>query len=530
MNFVSFLNKVLFFGFVFLFFSCDRDFSPIGSEIVSNENLNIKSLNLDVVAYNKATNAVQTNGLPIISLGVIENSVFGKSVISYVTQLRLPTESNPIQNIASPTITRVELTIPYFNTLESIDEDQNEIYRLDSLYGNANNKFKLNIYESGYYLRDFDPNTNFEERQKYYSDLYNDIYSVRKQNRLNISLNKAQNDLFFFDKTGQIIYETNEEGQQVVKERQPPQMKIELDKEFFKTKIFNALPGELDNNNTFANYFRGLFFQVEDLGQGSQMMQLNFSQGKITIYYRTPAEKDEDEDKTVVLNLGGNSVSLVQNQFSSNYANALSSANPTTGDEKLYLKGNEGSVAYIDLFPDQNELENLRELVKNENWLINDANLVFYIDKSQMDNLHPFVPQRIFLFDAENDIPLADYYFDTSTIQNFPKLGKWIHNGFISNQGSSDNKGHQYKIRITKHIMDLLKNSESKNVKIGVSLTETIANIAMATRKDGIGLPKTSPYRYVPASSVMSPLGVVLYGNNTSDEKKLKLEIRYTKL
>jgi len=527
MKIISILNKSLFFGFVFMFFACDRDFSPIGSEIVGNENLNIQSIDLDIIAYNKATNAVQTNGLPLNSLGVIENPVFGKSVISFVTQLRLPTESNPTQNIASPTITKVELTIPYFNTLESVDENQNEIYKLDSLYGNVNNRFKLNIYESGYYLRDFDPDTNFEERQKYYSDLYNDVYNQRKPNRLNNSLNQAQNDFFFFDKSGYIIYETKD-GEQVIKERQPPQMKIELDKEFFKNKIFGAQPGELDNNNTFANYFRGLFFQVEDQGQGSQMMQLNFSQGKITIYYTTPS--DTEEEKTVVLNLGGNSISLVQNQFSNNYANAISSANTTTGDEKLYLKGNEGSLAYIDLFPDPSQLENLREQVKNENWLINEANLVFYIDKSQMDNLHPFVPQRIFLFDAEKNIPLIDYYFDTSSIQNFPKFNKWIHDGFISNQGSSDSKGYKYKVRITKHVMNLLKNSEAKNVKIGVSLTETITNIAMATLKDGINLPSESPYRFVPASSVMSPLGVVLYGNNTSDDKKLKLEIRYTKL
>jgi len=526
MKIISAFNKGLFFGFLFLFLACDRDFSPIGSEIVGDENLKIQSLNVDVVSYNKVTNAVQTNGLPLNSLGVIENPVFGKSVISFVTQLRLPTESNPTQNIVSPTITKVELTIPYFNTLESIEDNQNEVYKLDSLYGNANNKFKLNIYESGYYLRDFDPNANFEERQKYYSDLYNDIYNTRKPNRLNNSLNIAQNDLFFFDKSAHVIYETKD-GEQVVKERQPPQMKMELDKEFFKNKIFNASPGELDNNNTFANYFRGLFFQVEDQAQGSQMMQLNFSLGKITIYYTTPAD---EEEKTVVLNLGGNTVSLVQNQFSNTYTNALSSANSIAGDEKLYLKGSEGSVAYIDLFPDQNELEQLRELVNDENWLINDANLVFYIDKSQMDNLHPFVPQRIFLFDAEKNIPLADYYFDTSSIQNFPKFGKWIHGGFISSQGSVDNKGYYYKIRITKHITNLLKNSEAKNVKIGVSLTETITNIAMATLKDGIGLPETSPYRFVPVSSVMSPLGIVLYGNNTSDEKKLKLEIRYTKL
>ena len=523
-----FLKKGLLFLLAGLLWSCDDDFNSVGSDIVGNENLNLESLSVDVIAYNRATGAVQTNGLPLNSLGVLDNSVFGKSVISYVTQLQFVAGTNPTTGIVNPTITKVELTVPYFSRLEETDADGNRTYKLDSLYGNADNKFRLNVYESGYYLRDFDPSTNFEERQKYYSDLYNDVYSVRNPNRLNNSENTAQNDAFFFDKSEQIIYEEDQDGEQVISERQAPQMKIELDKNFFQNKIFNAPAGQMDNNNTFASYFKGLFFQVEDLGLGSQMMQLNFAQGKITIYYTSPAEEEDEDDKegTLVLNLAGNTVSLVQNQFSSNYTNAMTIANEVTGDEKLYIKGSEGSVAYINLFNDMDELEQLKEQVGSENWLINEANLVFYIDKSQMDNLS-FVPFRIFLFDAENNAPLIDYSYDSTTYPLFPKFNKYVHGGIM--ERDSDGKGVRYKVRITKHISNLLKNSDAKNIKIGVSLTENIGQIGMTALKDGVGQPDTSPYRYVPVSSVMNPLGTVLYGNNTSDDKKLKLEILYTK-
>lgn len=528
MKTTSFLKKGLLFLFTGLLWSCDDDFNSVGSDIVGNENLNMESASFDVVAYSRATGAVQTDGLSINSLGVLDNSVFGKSVISYVTQLQLVSGTNPTVDIVNPTVTKVELIIPYFSKLESTDSDGNRTYKLDSLYGSADNKFRLNIYESGYYLRDFDPSTNFEERQKYYSDLYNEIYSARNPNRLNNSTDVAQNDAFFFDKSEHILYEDETVAEPVIKERLAPQMKIELDKAFFQNKIFEAPAGQMDNNNTFANYFRGMFFQIEDLGSGSQMAQLNFAQGKITIHYTTPAEDEDAEDKkgTVVLNLTGNNVSLIQNQFSSNYENALTASNETTGDEKLYIKGSEGSVAYVDLFNGTDELEQLRTQVENENWLINEANLVFYIDKSQMDNLAN-VPQRIYLFDAEKNIPLVDYSIDTSTYALFRKFDKYIHGGIM--EKDSDGKGVRYKFRITKHISNLLKNADTKNVKIGVCLTENIAQIGMTALKDGIGQPDTSPYRYVPVSSVMSPLGTVLYGNNTSDDKKLKLEIIYTK-
>lgn len=533
MKVTSWSRKILPLFLVLSIWSCDDDFSRVGSNIVGDENTNLNSYtSQNLIAYSKATGPVQANGFLVNSFGVIDNPIFGKSEVSFVTQLQFVAGTNPTADIVSPTVTRVELTVPYFSTLKETDEDGNRSFELDSIYGKTG-KFKLDIYESGYYLRDFDPSTNFEESQKYYTDLYNDINSAKipfgADGRLNNSTDTAQNDEFYFDKSEHIIYEENSQGEQVVKERMNPQMKIELNKDFFQQKIFNAPAGQMDNDNTFKNYFRGLFFNVEDIGQTDHLMQMDFSKGKITVYYTT--SESEDEEKSLVLNLGGHRVSLVKNQLSSDYQNALASSDPIQGDEKLYIKGSEGSLAYINLFGDTDsegiseELEALRASAESENWLINEAYLTFYVDKSQMDYID-HVPLRMYLFDAINNIPLSDYTLDATTYTD-PKQNKFMFGGLLSKE---EGKGVYYKIRITNHVKNLIKNEDAKNVTLGLSVTESINIVGMAALKDGVELPDTSPYRYTPYASVMSPLGTVLYGNNTSeDDKKLKLEILYTK-
>src|SRR5690606_37761412 len=531
-----FLQKLLPLFVVGFLWSCDDDFNSTGAEIVGNDNVSITTYTVEnIAAYNRVGGPVQSNNMPINGLGVINNPVFGKTVMSFVTQLEFTSGTNPIADIGAATVTKVELTIPYFSKIKETDSEGNRTYTLDSIVTSTNAKFRLNVYESGYYLRDFDPETNFEQAQKYYSDMNAAINGAKIGNRLNDSEQAPQNDQFFFDPSEIKIYETNSEGEQVIKERLEPRMRLELNKAFFQQKIFDAPAGQMDNNNTFKNYFKGLYFQVEDLGIGNHFAQLDFSKGEITITYTTPVSGEEDKEGTVKLNLKGNTVSLMENQYFGNYLAAMTSANPTEGDEKLYIKGGEGSVAYIDIFNGvdtdgdgvSDELEALRTQAEQESWLINEANLVFYIDRTQMDN-NSFVPQRIYIFDVERNIPLFDYWNDQTTLSGYPKFKKYIHGGIL--ETDSDGKGIKYKIRLTQHVKSLLLDDEPKNVKLGISVTETIDVIAPAALKDGVSLPDDSPYRFVPFASVMNPFGTVLYGNNTTDEtKKLKLEILYTK-
>jgi len=200
----------------------------------------------------------------------------------------------------------------------------------------------------------------------------------------------------------------------------------------------------------------------------------------------------------------------------------------------LYLKGGEGSLAIIELFgPDSNndgvadELANIR----NNGWLINEANLVFNIDAGAMAN--SYEPNRIYLYDFTNSLPVLDYLVDGSSAVK-PKRAKFVFDGNL-NKDATTKRGSTYKIRITNHIRNLVNKKDTKNVKLGVVVTEDIAIANFNFLRTPIITPAFS-VTVAPRASVMNPLGTILYGSksssNATDEeksKRLKLEIYYTK-
>ena len=139
-------------------------------------------------------------------------------------------------------------------------------------------------------------------------------------------------------------------------------------------------------------------------------------------------------------------------------------------------------------------------------------------------------PQRIYLFDATNNKVLADYNLDGSVVSDV-KRNKFTFSGII--KLDENDKGVYYKIRITEHINRLL-NSDSeelrKNIRLGLSVTEDINVSSNAFLKTPFNI-RSESVKFLPFSSVMSPLGTVLYGMGSSvpQDKKLKLEIFFTK-
>lgn len=532
----SIFKKVLFFviGLGFLL-SCDSEYNSIGADIVDdNDHFGfLKNDASSIVAFNQKTGAVQTNNLPVNPLGVFDSGLFGKTTANFVTQLELKSENPRFRDVpSSAKIKSVVLNIPYFNTFLKTETDGSNKYELDSVYGNINNKIKLGIYENGYYLRDLDPNTGFLESQKFYSD-QNSVFNSVKGPKLNDSSNSSQNDQFAFSPLEHVI-QPEEEGGNVVREL--PSMKLDLNKDFFYNKII-ASSSNLVNNNVFKNHFKGLYFQVEEIS-GSALAMLDFSKGTITMTYEDKKVKivngeevdDGVEEKTLVLNLKGHTVSLLDyasTSASQTYDNVV--ANPVTGDQKLYLRGGNGSVGMIDLFGGENsaELEALRTEAISNNWLINEANLVFYVDQPSMTN--NIDPNRIYVYNAKDNTPLVDYLFDSSVNGGKPKYSKMAFDGIVKLTGNSEDtnrKGIQYKVRITEHIKRVLF-KDSTNVRLGVSVSEDIS------KSTSMALRTPSPaFKKVPFASVMSPLGTVLFGTApvpSNESKRLKLEIYYTK-
>lgn len=552
MKFNAFFKTVILLFTVGLVISCDKDFNEVGADLIDDIHYDFDKADFSVLAYNAPTGPVQTSNLPINSLGYYKNSVFGETTATFLTQLELATvdpkfygrfNSDGVTPNPSFVVDSVYLYVPYFSKLKSTDDSGDSTYELDSVHG-RDNKLKLSVFRSQYFLRNLDPDLGLQEQQRYYSNEVDLMNSTIATTRLN-NWNSAQNDDFKFSNAQIKILKNNETGAGTVKERLAPGLFLNLDAATFKSAILYAPEGKLTDNNVFKEYFKGLYFHAENDNQKNALARLNFAQGKITIVYKG---KDSETStagykrKTLVLNLAGNSVNFFQNTNAPNYNAAINNPQDiVNGERKLYLKGGEGSMAVLKLFSGS-ELQN----IKDSGWLINEANLVFTIDSPSMTpvfdltdpNYNPsdandrveFEPNRILLYDLNNKRVLIDYSFDVSTNTLYPKFNKFVHDGII--RLDSDKKGTQYKVRLTNHIRNLVS-KDSTNVALGLVVTESINNINNVKLKNSFTAFGTE-VKYIPAMSVASPLGTILWGNNipASDpdySKRLKLEIFYTK-
>lgn len=573
------MNKIPFYRIVtliimslLLFSSCDQDFNEMGSGIVDDDHFSFKpDTTSTVLAFTQYTGVLQSNNfvntskvLPIYPLGVYNNAVFGRVRANFVTQLQLATVKPDFSAVKNPVLDSVVLTIPYLSTKKT-EAGNKTSYTLESMQGSSS--INLKVFESGYVLNNLNPEDNFQTQQLYFSNQDSDFDVNKKGTLLNNSSDSNQNSQFLpSDK--EVVRLKVDRGLKpivpsVASERLSPRMQLKLDKAFFQQKIMNAPADKLINNSIFQDYFRGIYFQVENSTEGT-LMQLDFSKGDITLYYHeyasvdkagvpaTYADSDKDSyggnpklvSKAFVLNMTGTYVSLLDTQNSNLYANALLNPNANEGEPKLYLKGGEGSIAVIDLFgPDNFGEDGLTDIpdgisdelniIRKKGWLINEANLTFYIDRDAMGNVPE--PQRIYLYDLNNNRPLIDWSTDLSGTAAQPKILKIVHDGIIQTE---EGRGTKYRIRITNHIRNLIR-KDSTNVRLGLAVTEYIGlinNVKLKTKTPKITASPFPDYTIdrVPAASLLNPLGTIIYGNNIAPgtpnyKKRLKLEIYYTK-
>ncbi len=600
----SLVKGIAFVVGLFTLVSCDKDFNSMGSDLLDDNHFALEKYEVESLkAYSKATEAVQSNNLPINALGIYKDPYFGTTKAQFVSQVELTT-ANPTIGY-QPIIDSVYLYVPYFSTLKPSTEAGERVYELDSVYGYSETaKFKLHVYENGYFLRDFDPATDFESGQKYYSDEKPQIEAFKGNELLNNSTKVAQNEEFVFSNkeifiyktdgngayvnaTGTVLADQNDVTLRVIKERKLPGLWLDLKNSFFQQKILDAASsGVLFNNNSFKNYFRGLLFEVQEItpDQGALAM-LDFSTAEFKIIFKAATLAPTTEvpnppkiRRTLSLQMGykstsskkANSINFIEHARSTAYQTKLTASNEVTGDDRLYLKGGNGSVAFIDVFgaddkiidennnlvyglPDglggfigngvPDELDDLRIKMKLNKWLVNEANLIFYVDKDAMLAPYQNEAERIYVFDATNHKPILDYYADNSTASNVKK-NKSSFGGIVERETLADEfnrkRGIKYKVRITEYIRQLIKNENTDyddNVRLGVAVIEDINTSANAYVNPANPHPiniGTTNVPFIPVSSVMSPLGTVLYGTNipagdVNAAKKLKLEIYFTK-
>jgi len=512
--------------------SCQEDFSTLGSDIIGGQSINSISNNSStVIAYSRKLEPVQTNNLPLYQLGSYIDPVFGKSNFGLVSQLILGT-TDPDFGYGTH-LDSVVLYMPYLS--ESTVTDDVTTYTIDSVYGTS--PINIKIYESNYYLRAYDPTTGLQERQKYYSNL-GSVFET--PSNLGPLLYEVEN--FIPDNEGYVLLSPDgtDEGTEADITLAAPGLRVKLPVSFFMSKIISqAGSTHLMNNNNFKEYFRGLYFNIDDMGSDGNIFLFDIAQASVKLYYsyqETPVEiiiSDPDDVERLTgeltLSLSGINVNLFDNeQLPTGIDNSVTTPNTSEGEELLYVRGGEGIVTLINLFGDEdadnNGVSDELDVMRQEQWLINEANLVFYVDQDKVTG-GAAEPERIIIYDTKNLTVLADYGFDP-TISQPASEALTEHLGRL--QRGSDENGEYYKIRVTHHISNLI-HKDSTNVPLALIVTQNVLTGGFQSLKNPFEL-NNDELKSVPSASVISHQGTVLFGNNTTnEEKQLKLQIYYTK-
>ena len=539
--------------FIFLIFSCDKDFTSIDSDVISSENaINFSTSLIDypLIASNLRLNPVKSNNLPSFMLGYNNNPVFGESKASFLGQV-IPTEFSPSfgENVV---LDSVVLTIPYYSRGVETSEEGDITYEIDSVYGNT--PTKLYVYKSNFYLRDFDPSGDFSDSQNYYSNgsLSNSEY-----------INQAEVEAELLFESG-VIGDGSDDfvpsseridltlwdslGESYVSSSIAPAIRLKLNNpnDNFWQSIFFENEGnpELVNPNTFKEFFRGLYIKADGINSEGSMMMLNFasSNTKLTIHYTSDTSTDSDTDsggtttETIssqneyVLNFTDNLINVYENNFQIDVSNS----NTVEGDERLYLKGGEGYMSTIDLFNGEIQDEN-GEMVdafdhfknsfydeENEiaNKIINEAYIEFFVDQTQ--NIQD-EPDRIYLYNFEQNTALIDYFLDQS-VSSTTINAKINHLEPLTRDGDSlTGEGVKYKIRITEHLNNLILR-DSTNAKLALVVTANVGSI------DNFSILNSGEEnRDFPSGAILTPNGTVLHGSQSENiDKRPRIKIYYT--
>ncbi|MEC8615888.1 MAG: DUF4270 family protein [Bacteroidota bacterium] len=406
---------------------------------------------------------------------------------------------------------------------------ENSQYRVDSIYGNRLSNLNLKVNELTYYLSNLDPDNNFETSLKYFSSddflskgfygktLYDDQFQLDfNEIRLNYKTDDPKTDDIDETKT--------------IETRLTPRLRIPLDIEFFQSKIIDKEGSRnFSNQLDFSNYLRGIIVQITDSSDDIYLL-LNFSNALIRINYEFDRYNNNLTDSDLsddFVYKDYNSFIIETNGITFNNFKKSTNNNIKDGDKsKIYLKGGLGHIAKIRLFEsDLNKNSTLLDSIRNNNWLINEANLVFYVDQEEILNWdNEELADRIFLFDMDNSSVILDYDIDNST-QSLNNRNKYFYGGILE----YDDNGipYRYKFRITEYLRELLKNDDFENSDLGLSLTSDILNKQFCSAI----LKNDSEKINIPVASVLNPMGTILVGTNPKIEnleKKLKLEIFYT--
>ena len=525
--------------------SCEKDFASFDSEVINSDNainFSTNSVEYSLTSRSEMVNPVQTNNLPSFLLGSYNHPQFGRSNSNFVGQM-VPSEYNHDfgDNVV---LDSVVLTIPYYSRGVDTSEEGDITYELDSVYGDS--PIKISVYRNNFFFRTFDPFSDFDTSQSYFSNGSLSVEEVIDSGQLEGELLFEIDN--FVPSADQInLTQIDTAGNPYVAQRIAPALRFKLNNpndDFWESNFFENEGNQvLTNEPNFKEFFRGLYIKVESSSDGS-MMLLNFasSNTKLTIHYTSDNTNIGDSDTgsvdeietnqhEYVMNFSGNLINLFENETVVD-VDLMDQAN---GNENIYLRGGEGIISTIDLFSGTTIGDNGEEISEFDLFkdffydeisdepirIINEAYIEFFVNQGFSNNDEP---ERIYLYNYEQNSALIDYFLDQS-VSSLTINAKINHLEPLVRDSLDDDKGIKYKIRITEHLNNLILR-DSTNAKLALGV---ISDVASVQNFKILGDNSESENKSLASGVILSPKGTILHGNLSSDiEKRPRIKIYYT--
>ncbi|MGM5631870.1 DUF4270 domain-containing protein [Apibacter raozihei] len=487
--------KLLVLSFISITFllSCENDTTDIGSNLIPDKSTG-KVAYVDAVAYNVTNNdsiradyKTLTNGL----VGIFEDNVFGTSTAAFNTQVRLAS-TNEISGTVQVVDSVVLAIFPTYNSSSSKTKEVSlsgdriktvTTYPLSYFLGKTGTSMNLNVHRIETFLE--------SSESQFYSNKevsVGDLLGTLTVNDSVFSTGIKKTD-------GTVVQETNTPG-----------YRVKLNTSYFKQNFFDKKgSSDLSDNSRFIQYFKGIRISASDI---TSKFMFNFPTSTITLiaYYRYKDASTDTEYKSAqyAFTMGSSyNSSLGEYRFdrtkaSNQFNQQMSAPDKTSGEEQLFLQGMGGPSINIKL--DDTQLAAIKDSVENKGWAVIDAKLKFYIAQEPVSK-----PNRIYGYNFTQKKQMVD-------LTSFGSLTGYAFNPVYD---FTNNPGY-YVLNVTQSIKNIVeKNEANDELQVG------IGNFLVNSSSVAIGYYRTSrPYE---------PFRLVFYGNKTTGDKKLRLEVTYTK-
>lgn len=416
--------------------------------------------------------------------------------------------------------------------INDIDDPETVVNRfprrvdLDSIYGDRDVPFNLKVERSTFFLRDLDPDAGFLESQEYYSS---QVFSPEF-----VSDVLFDGEVLISDEEILIPAEDDPETEADESEGEPdriqPGIRVVLDSDFFQENILDKEGSvELLSQANFREFLRGLYLTVNPISSDILLL-LDISAARININYDYDkiengeiVKEEADYGLTFITatsafgTFDGNAVNTFVNE---NYPpEVLDQLDTDQNASRIFLKGGSGTFAEIGLF-ETNNGESIINQIKENNWIVNEANLIFYVDRETLDRTGVTdEPPFLYLYNTETNTPLYD--LNVISAADIPTRINLNYGGSLEKEGD---KGIQYKLKITDYINDIIIR-DSTNATLGLTVS---ADLSFIQTKNAVLENKEQD---LPVNATITPLSTVLIGSNVSgaeENQKLQLEIIYT--